>query len=233
MTTSTVIGALDSTQPFRVHTEEHKHNGLLEVIAREVSAGNIAQSQDAKDVAKAVGDSKYDVTASVERTGLANIGILSDLRREVAHEVGGLSHRNDDQFASTRKDVADVAYETLGGFKDAAATAYQIEGRGLLEAAKNANSVAVQNDKLWYQTNLQAQTNASAAVLLATQNQAAALAFAAECCCETKELISAEAVRTRDLITQLDTNRIRDELAACKAANTAYFTRNIAPVIPG
>lgn len=225
MTTSTVIGTLDTAQPFRVHTEGHnKHEDkhLEEVIAREVSAGNIAQSQDAKDLTKAVGDAKYDVTASVERTGIANLLGISDIRREVAHEVGGLGRRNDDQFASTRKDIADVAYETLGGFKDAQATAYQIEGRQVLEAEKNRNLLAVQSDKNTYQLQLQAQTNA-----------AAAAAQLAECCCELKEKITAEAVATRDLINTVESNRLRDDLTACKAANTAYFTRGVPPVTPG
>jgi len=157
---------------------------------------------------------------------------LGDKAEKILGAVYHGSEEAQENFASLQKQVSDSATSTVVGFKDAQALAYQVEGRALLEAAKNFNALGVQADKLWYQTNLQAQTNASAAVLLATQNQAAILAAQAECCCELKEKITAEAVETRALINTIESNRIRDELAACKAQNAAYFARGNPPVTP-
>lgn len=194
------------------HERHERHNHDLEqVIAKGVL-----------DNAKSIGDAKYDVTAAVERSGIATREQTSDIRRELSHEIGTVKTRVDDQFARTQKDVSDLGYETLKGFKEGQVQALEIEGRGLLEAERNRNLLAVQADKNTYQLQLQATTNA-----------AAAAAQLAECCCELKEKITAEAVETRALINTIESNRLRDELAACKAANTAYFTRGIPPVVPG
>lgn len=56
----------------------------------------------------------------------------------------------------------------------------------------------------------------SASQLFAAQNHAAALAQAAACCCEIKELVRAENGQTRDLINSVEANRVRAELADAK-----------------
>src|SRR5678816_1046628 len=62
-------------------------------------------------------------------------------------------------YASLQKQVSDAATATVVGFKDAQATAYQIEGRQALDAAKNAAALG-----------LQATTNANALSVEATKN---------------------------------------------------------------
>jgi hypothetical protein len=50
-------------------------------------------------------------------------------------------------FSFAQKQVSDAATSTLVGFKDGAVTAYQLQGQGLLEAAKNAAAISVQNQR--------------------------------------------------------------------------------------
>lgn len=190
-------------------------------VATDTANGFRSAAQDAKDIQVEVKDVECKV---VDKIGDDTARVLS----AVTHGT----EEAQENYARLQKQVSDNNTATALGFKDAQALAYQVEGRALLEAAKNANALGVQADKLWYQTNLQAQTNAAAAVLLATQNQAAILAAQAECCCELKEKITAEAVETRALINTIESNRIRDELASCKAQNAAYFARGIPPVTP-
>lgn len=137
-----------------------------------------------------------------------------------------------ENYAATQKQISDSATSTLVGFKDLTALAYQVEGRALLEAAKNASALSVQADKNAYQLQLQAQTfsaaaqleavrntnalsvqadkNSAAIQLQATVNASAALAAMAECCCELKELIRGDGQATRDLINAQEVGNLRD-----------------------
>jgi len=54
---------------------------------------------------------------------------------------------NQENFAVVQKQISDAATATVVGFKDAAATAYQLQGQSLLEAAKNAAALSVQSQK--------------------------------------------------------------------------------------
>ena len=130
-----------------------------------------------------------------------------------------------ENFGSVSKQVSDAATATVVGFKDQAATSYQIEGRSLLEAAKNANAVAVQNTNNFNLVQIEAVKNAAAAALEATKNAAAAylqgsqstaaiLAAQAECCCELKELIREDGDKTRALINDNEIQRLRSQLVA-------------------
>jgi len=126
-------------------------------------------------------------------------------------------------YASLQKQVSDAATATVVGFKDAQATAYQIEGRTALDAAKNvaslglqattnANALSVEATKNFYALDVAATKNASAAQLEAQKNAAAAAMQLAECCCELKSLITAEGVSTRGLANEIEARRVQNEL---------------------
>lgn len=75
----------------------------------------------------------------------------------------------------------------------------------LVESLKGFNQIEKNQDRL-----------AAAAQLAAAQNQAATLAAIAECCCEQKELTRDQANQTRDLINNLNTQRLQDEINSLK-----------------
>lgn len=151
---------------------------------------------------------------------------------KVMSDVRHSSEKNDDNFSQLQKQVSDSATSTLVGFKDQLALTYQVEGRSLLEAAKNANALAVQSDKNWASLQFQAEKNASASVLLAQQLASDAARQAAECCCELKELIRADGDRTRALINGHEIDRLRDRAAKAEAGLAAYFAAKVAPTVP-
>jgi len=128
-------------------------------------------------------------------------------------------------YASLQKQISDAATATVVGFKDAQATAYQIEGRTALDAAKNvatlglqattnANALSVEATKNFYALSVEATKNASAAQLEAQKNASAASAQLAECCCELKSLITAESTATRALINTNTIEGLRAQLVA-------------------
>lgn len=120
-----------------------------------------------------------------------------------------------------QKQISDSATQTVVGFKDLTSLGYQVEGRSLLEAAKNANALAVQADKNWFALQLQAQTIA-----------AEAAATAAACCCELKELIRADGDETRALVNDLEHDRLRDKVLATEQKLAAYYAAKAPPVMP-
>jgi hypothetical protein len=77
--------------------------------------------------------------------------------------------------------------------KDAAATAYQIEGRQGLALAERTNAISVEATKNFYALNVQADKNFAEVKLQMS-----------ECCCELKELIMAQSVATQNLVSSLD-----------------------------
>lgn len=128
-------------------------------------------------------------------------------------------------YAALQKQVSDAATATVVGFKDAQATAYQIEGRTVLDAAKNtaaiqlqattnANALSVEATKNFYALDLAATKNASAAELTAQRNASAAAMQLAECCCELKALITSDGNTTRALINTNTVEQLRAQLVA-------------------
>jgi hypothetical protein len=104
----------------------------------------------------------------------------------------------------------EARFDVMQGLCNLTALNYQIEGRALLEAAKNAAALNVQAEKI----------------------AAEAARQAAECCCELKEKITAEGQKTRDLINANQAQDLRDRAARAENALTAYYTCQRPPVTP-
>lgn len=188
-------------------------------------------------------DGKYESVLATTTSGSAGVLATKESRFDVMQGLtAGFSaqalaschsdEENKEDFFNVQKQISDSAYATQGGFKDLTSLNYQIEGRALLEAAKNAAALAVQADKNWSATNLQAQVNSAASTLLATQIAAQAAKEAAECCCELKERIGEEGQKTRDLINSIQASDLRDRAAKAENALSAYFAAKVCPVVP-
>lgn len=145
------------------------------------------------------------------------------LREQLANFRDSTRQREDGKVTTfgVAKDVASAAKDAAVGFKDGLVTAYQVEGRGLVEAAKNAAAVEVQAEKL-----------AAASILDATKNAAAAAAQLAACCCEIKEKIGSDGDETRALLNGIALQDQRDRAAKAESMLAAYYARNAPPVTP-
>lgn len=126
--------------------------------------------------------------------------------------------------STLRRDICDLGDKTAAFAKDSAiaakdglVTAYQIESRGLLEAAKNASLLQIQADKNFYALSVENVKNASAAQLEAQKNAAAIAMQVAECCCELKQLVTSEGVSTRGLIESNEKARLQAQIVELTA----------------
>jgi hypothetical protein len=216
-------------------------------VTRDVKDSEVRVTRDVKDAqydgVLATKDARHDGIIATTTAGSAGVLATKESRFDV---MQGLSsgftaqakanchsdEENKKDFFFTQKQISDSAYATQGGFKDLTSLNYQIEGRALLEAAKNAAALAVQADKNWAATNLQAQVNHAASTLLATQIAAQSAKEAAECCCELKEKIGEDGQKTRDLINSIQMQDLRDRATKSENALASYFAAKVCPVVP-
>jgi len=101
-----------------------------------------------------------------------------------------------------------------------------------VQATANFNAITTQANLLQYNILLDAQKNASAAVLQAQQIAAAAAAKAAECCCELKTAITFDGQKTRDLINSITEQNLRDRAQRAETALASYYAAKTAPTSP-
>lgn len=185
------------------------------------SAGVLATTVAGSAGVLATKDSRFEVI------GAATVVATADALAS-AHS----DEENQENFMAMQKQISDSATSTLAGFKDLTALSYQIEGRALLEAAKNQSMLSIQADRNWAASNLQAVTFAAAAQLEAQKNAAASALALAECCCELKEKMGDEGQKVKDLINSITQQDLRDRATRSETALAAYFSAKVAPTTP-
>lgn len=215
--------AVEARADFRSLTNEVERFGTVngDRIRDTAAAAALAASRTDSLVQAGFGDTSDRICASTkDLTAVAGTGFTAAALAacKTSDEVAAV-------YANLQKQISDAATATVVGFKDAQATAYQIEGRTALDAAKNAaalglqatsdaNALSVEAAKNFYALTVDATKNASAAQLDATKNAAAVAMQIAECCCELKSLITADGNTTRGLINTNTVEQLRAQLVA-------------------
>ncbi len=166
--------------------------------------------QDVKEVEIAVERSKGKVVEAIRQ---------SEFEGEKSHSR--TRERMDAEFRHLERDV-------YRGFDESKVTAYKLA----MDADKTACANQMQTLLQFKDQALLSEKLAAHQELLAEKLAAAAAAQAAECCCELKEKIGAEADETRALINRIETDRLRDKAAKAENQLAAYFARGVAPVVP-
>ena len=156
--------------------------------------------------------------------------------REVAADFRVQSKATTDGFTAAALAAAHVVEEDREDFGDVKTRQAEIEGRGLLEAAKNAaagileaakntaslgvqaadigNRASVERTNFFNLVQVEAVKNAAAAQLEAQKNASAIAAQVAACCCELKEKIGADGDATRALINANTITELQARLVA-------------------
>lgn len=97
---------------------------------------------------------------------------------------------------------------------------------------KSGRATELATEKTAAALGLQAATGFSAVALAHATNTAAIQMAIAECCCETKELIRAEAGATRDLINSIEKDRLTAALSAAKDEINYLKLKVALPTLP-
>lgn len=271
----TVVTTDDYPKREHGHHGHHGHTDWERAILREQAAGFRVASQSHTDTIAAIGN---DTEEMLEATGRVS-GVVVDAKDKVYGAVKENLQEMLEGFCSVSKGVGEAKDKVMSvvrhgieeaaegffevaqqvsalsgqvavGFKDVQATQYQIEGRALLEAAKNASAIQLQATSNFNALTLEATKNAGAASLEASKyanaatlqaQQLAALAAAqlAECCCEMKLMqkdtlaaIGADGDKTRALIQANLIQDLRDGKADALSAYRAAFISKLPPLTP-
>jgi len=196
---------------------------------------NHVRTQAEKEFIEVVNQAERNEAARTVQGALTSSEIASsELNTQKAVDYGFKETmlRGDTHYEKTQKQVSDSATANVASFKDAAATAYQLSGQALLDSAKNAAALSIQNTANFNALTVQATQNNYQLQLQAQTIAAAAAAQAAECCCELKEKIGADGQKTRDLINSITEQNLRDRAQRAESSLAAYFAAKVAPVVP-
>jgi hypothetical protein len=160
-----------------------------------------------------------NVRDAVERNGAAtllsterNANESRYLTANVAGEIRDLINRNNTSTLISAKDVL------LEQCKEGAIT------------NKNVDSVKYNLCETENRLGRQADTNTANIQLEAFKHKESLARQLAECCCELKEKIDARANETNLLIREVDTQRVRDELAKSNTENLILKLRQNTPI---
>lgn len=129
------------------------------------------------------------------------------------------------------------------GFADSLVDSTKNAAASQLEAEKNTNELSGQATANFNLSSVQAVMFAGQAdvsrqkfayeqQILSNKLASDAAAKAAECCCELKTAVHAEGEKTRDLITQVQMQDLRDSRTKLEIAYASLFAGKVAPVAP-
>lgn len=151
-----------------------------------------------------------------------------ETRAQMAEGFKDLILQNCDRFDNVKDAVKSARQELLlnqvVGFKD-----------NLIEF-KNSQSIAYQlaaaAEKTATQNQMQTLLQFKDQAMLTEKLAAQASKELAECCCELKERMRSEGESTRQLISNIETDRVRERAIRAEAQLAAYFARGVPPVTP-
>lgn len=169
---------------------------------------------------KEICDVDAHLASTIGEDGGQTRGVVEAGRASAERQLIALRENNDRNFGEARiqieKNAGDIRRDNL--------TSFAALDKFLCQNFDNATRDTL---KGFADTQLDAARNTAALQLTAAQNAAKLSAELADCCCEVKELVRAEAGTTRELIRDGETQRLRDALAA---ANQELLTIRVGGV---
>lgn len=184
------------------HTNQNGAEGRLVTNQNGVD-GRAVSERNGSETRNLVREEGHETRGKVDLLGIRNIDAIE---RFGLKNLESTKDGFKDLLISMKDDLRDVLISQKNDFKDVLLKSCQVEKDTLLQF-KDAQLVAMQN-----KADLAAQI--------------------AECCCENKELVRAEADQTRQLILKLDEQNLRDKLRKAEEELIALRLRSTLPPFP-
>ncbi len=193
------------------YVQPYNDNNLAELILQNnIHANGVAIHEAASDVKDAVERAGYAGIEASNRNGMSNqsatdrngnvlLGSVernSGESRQLTQKVGGdVIASVERNSAETRFYVQDTKSQLLVGQKDLTREIVETKAQIQLEMCKNTGEIQLEAQK----------------------NKFELAQAAAECCCELKALILEKSCETNALLRQIESDRVRDDLAQARA----------------
>lgn len=246
------IAELDAIQQNGYHNmnETNRVGDRLSAAAERAAFANLNEisRQGDKNVVETNRNGDKNVFET-NRNGDKNVIETNRNGDKVSEKVGFYGLHNleaiKDTFASLRKDIlvgdCEIKDRMGDGFKDSLLQAAQNTAainqaicsstkELLMQACENAKDSQVAAVSNFKDLLIQGAHNTAALQATAAANAAAA----AECCCETKELIRSQAQKTDDLVRDIDRDNLREKVNSLKEELAVLRMRaSLAPPLVG
>lgn len=219
---------------------------LNDTVTQSASAASLANSHTVEIMQNGFCQGAVATTAGFAANALS----VSNAQRELGDKLDdGLDAVNDSvqsaskenlvsqyQIASAAvRDACENQNKTMLSFKDVQLSQERLSKEGEL----HLGALSALHERLAAQASKEAalcccESKLQAERLAALHERLACQASkeAALCCCETKATILAEGAATRNLINDIERDRLRDGKARAETALAAYFAAKVPPVVP-
>lgn len=161
------------------NSDRYRNHDRFAEVTRDVKDSEVRVTRDVKDSSttsvRDIKDARFDITQEVNKTGTASVLATKDSRYDVVDKLSGGFTAQALAACKIDDSIGESKFSALLAFKDAAATAYQMEGRSLLEAAKNSAALSVQADKNSAGLSVQSDKNSAFLSVQADKNSSAIL----------------------------------------------------------
>lgn len=193
-------------------------------------------------VEKAHGVTRDIVRQSEIATESAKAKIIDTIRKAEIHTEKSEDHTRALMaagYADLKNSIfnteKELGYSVLQGFKDQQMVSYQLAATADKTACNNAAVIQLGFAVADKDRAIHATANALAFKEVELRQERLAAMVSKEAAthhCELKELIRDDGQRTRDLIVNNDTERLRERARRTESALSAYFSRNVPPMTP-
>jgi hypothetical protein len=171
--------------------------GNLTAIDRVGTAGALSTDRNGRDNIKAT---ERNASSVIRETGN-----IMTAQQAIANETRHILAINNTAAALAAKDIQlDICEQT---------------GKLGLQSSENFGSLSSQVLDVKCKLEFQGAQNTAAIQLEALKNKMDLSAQLAECCCELKESVHSAAAQTQTVVREIESNRVRDALAAATTEN--------------
>ena len=216
--TTTILQGQNGTNLANMGQQQGLGLFIDDSIYRSQLANREAVERNADHIIDSVNSSSSDLIAAVERTGRDAVSATENATNVVTNLVqttsGDIKERQESIALETRSIIVDHNNKNLELHKDSVINDNHNTSNIELQASSNTFSVKKDLTYVDASLELQAAQNTAQIQYEAVKIQGQTSAEMADCCCELKEEVAKSNYETQKLARDIESKRLRDELAA-------------------
>ena len=216
--TTTILQGQNGTNLANMGQQQGLGLFIDDSIYRSQLANREAVELNADHIIDSVNSSSSDLMAAVERTGRDAVSATENATNVVTNLVqttsGDIKERQESIALETRSIIVDHNNKNLELHKDSVINDNHNTSNIELQASSNTFSVKKDLTYVDASLELQAAQNTAQIQYEAVKIQGQTSAEMADCCCELKEEVAKSNYETQKLARDIESKRLRDELAA-------------------
>lgn len=231
--TTTILQGQNGTNLANMGQQQDLGLFIDDSIYRSQLATREAVERNSDHITDAVNTNTLHLTAAVERTGNDAVSTTERTTNEITNLVqttsGDIKERQESIALETRSAIVTHHNKAMELNKDSVINDNHNASNIELQASSNTFSVKKDLSNVDSSLELQAAQNTAQIQYEAVKIQGQTSAEMADCCCELKEEVAKNNYETQKLARDIESKRLRDELAAATTENLINKLRYCKP----